>query len=115
MILMLFNVFLFIFEIVAFWVKCLYIFGQQIVKYFSPQIRKQIDGNIILITGAGSGIGRALAIRLAQLNAIIVLWDIDRVWDQTLRQTIPIIGLLLRIRWKSQPNRYEEMAESHIR
>lgn len=38
---------------------------------------KSIFGEIALITGAGSGIGRLIALRLAKLGAKIVLWDVN--------------------------------------
>ncbi|KRT81378.1 dehydrogenase [Oryctes borbonicus] len=38
---------------------------------------KTVAGEIILITGAGSGLGRQLAIKLARKQAKIVIWDID--------------------------------------
>jgi all-trans-retinol dehydrogenase (NAD+) len=37
----------------------------------------QIDGAVVVITGAASGIGRRLALRMADLGARVVLWDID--------------------------------------
>lgn len=79
MILCLFNFFLFTIEILNLWIRILLSIGHQFAKYFVPQNRKSVDRQIVLITGAGSGIGRALAIRFAQLNAITVLWDINRV------------------------------------
>mmetsp|Transcript_26648 Transcript_26648/g.39586 ORF Transcript_26648/g.39586 Transcript_26648/m.39586 type:complete len:307 (+) Transcript_26648:51-971(+) len=38
---------------------------------------KSLQGEICLITGGGSGIGRGIAIELAKLGAIVVLWDIN--------------------------------------
>ena len=38
---------------------------------------KSIKGNIVLITGGGSGIGRLMSLKLADLGAIIVTWDVN--------------------------------------
>lgn len=39
---------------------------------------KSIAGEIALITGAGSGIGRLTALRMSRLGAKVVLWDVNR-------------------------------------
>lgn len=39
--------------------------------------RKDITGEIVLITGAGSGMGRLMAVEFAKRNAVVVLWDIN--------------------------------------
>jgi len=38
---------------------------------------KEVRGDVVLITGGGSGLGRRLAISLAKLGAKVVLWDIN--------------------------------------
>ncbi len=38
--------------------------------------KTELDEKVILITGGGSGIGREIAIQLAKLRAIVVIWDI---------------------------------------
>lgn len=43
-----------------------------------PVRRKNVSGEIVLITGAGSGIGRLLAVKFASLGATVVLWDINQ-------------------------------------
>ncbi|XP_036292858.1 epidermal retinol dehydrogenase 2 isoform X2 [Pipistrellus kuhlii] len=42
-----------------------------------PKPRKDVAGEIVLITGAGSGLGRLLALQFARLGAVLVLWDIN--------------------------------------
>lgn len=39
--------------------------------------RKSIKDQVCLITGAASGIGKLVAIRLAKLGATVVLWDVN--------------------------------------
>ena len=38
-----------------------------------------LDGKVVVITGAGSGIGRALALQAAQKGALLALSDWDEV------------------------------------
>jgi NADP-dependent 3-hydroxy acid dehydrogenase YdfG len=40
---------------------------------------KTLDGKVVVITGAGSGIGRALALRAADMGAVLALSDWDEV------------------------------------
>ncbi|XP_072460727.1 epidermal retinol dehydrogenase 2 [Notamacropus eugenii] len=47
-----------------------------------PRPKKNITGEIVLITGSGSGIGRLLALKFARLGAILVLWDINAEGNQ---------------------------------
>ncbi|KAL2733672.1 short-chain dehydrogenase/reductase family 16C member 6 isoform X1 [Vespula squamosa] len=39
---------------------------------------KDISGEIALVTGAGGGLGRSLALGLANLGVIVVIWDINQ-------------------------------------
>lgn len=40
--------------------------------------KKNVAGEIVLITGAGSGLGRLLALQFARLGAVLVLWDVNK-------------------------------------
>lgn len=46
----------------------------RIVGY--PQ--KELNGELALVTGGGSGLGRLLSLRLAKLGVKIVVWDINQ-------------------------------------
>jgi len=39
--------------------------------------RKSVKGQVVLITGGASGIGRQMAIRFSRLGATLVLWDLN--------------------------------------
>lgn len=45
---------------------------------FIPRKKKNITGEVVLITGAGSGIGRLMAREFASHGTVVVLWDINQ-------------------------------------
>lgn len=57
----------------------LYYWLESMILYFIPRRfkMKDITGEIALITGAGSGIGRMMAIKFARKGAKLVLWDVN--------------------------------------
>ncbi|XP_054446120.1 epidermal retinol dehydrogenase 2-like [Pteronotus mesoamericanus] len=62
---------------------------ESIIFAFIPKPRKNVAGEIVLITGAGSGIGRLLALKFAHLGAVLVLWDVNKTAnEETLRMTL---------------------------
>ncbi|KAH3710471.1 hypothetical protein DPMN_069955 [Dreissena polymorpha] len=46
-------------------------------RFFVSSPRKCISGEVVLITGSGGAIGRALSLRFSKLGATLVLWDIN--------------------------------------
>ncbi|KAF7282677.1 hypothetical protein GWI33_002147 [Rhynchophorus ferrugineus] len=62
-----------------------------IYKFFLPASYKQLKdlkGEVALVTGGGSGIGRLLALRLGKLGVTVVLWDINTAG---LEETISLV------------------------
>lgn len=62
----------------VFFAKFLYYFLESLVFKVIPKKKKDVAGEIVLITGAGSGLGRLLAMHFASHGAILVLWDINQ-------------------------------------
>ena len=48
-----------------------------IVLCFLPSTKKDVKDEIVLITGAGSGLGRLMAMRFAALGSVVVCLDIN--------------------------------------
>ncbi|KAM5340574.1 estradiol 17-beta-dehydrogenase 11 isoform 2-T2 [Glossophaga mutica] len=51
---------------------------ESLLKLFIPKKRKSVTGEIVLITGAGHGIGRQTAYEFAKLKCKLILWDINK-------------------------------------
>ncbi|XP_037686151.1 estradiol 17-beta-dehydrogenase 11 [Choloepus didactylus] len=51
---------------------------ESFLKLLIPKRRKSVAGEIVLITGAGHGIGRLTAFEFAKLKSRLVLWDINK-------------------------------------
>ncbi|XP_043237528.1 epidermal retinol dehydrogenase 2-like isoform X2 [Amphibalanus amphitrite] len=69
--------------------QALFLWLQSVVLFFVPAKyrEKSVSGDVALITGAGSGIGRLLALRLAKRGARIVTWDVNAEGnEETVRQ-----------------------------
>ncbi|XP_072219614.1 short chain dehydrogenase/reductase family 16C, member 5a [Leuresthes tenuis] len=51
---------------------------ESFIHLLVPKKKKNIAGEVVLITGAGSGIGRLMAQEFAALDTVLVLWDINQ-------------------------------------
>ncbi|KFO70841.1 Epidermal retinol dehydrogenase 2, partial [Cuculus canorus] len=75
-------------ETLQFIVLFVYYFLEWLVFLVVPRRKKNVSGEIVLITGAGSGLGRQLSLKFARLGAIVVLWDIN---EEGLKETKQLI------------------------
>ncbi|XP_005401394.1 PREDICTED: estradiol 17-beta-dehydrogenase 11 [Chinchilla lanigera] len=51
---------------------------ESLIKLFIPKKKKSVAGEIVLVTGAGHGIGRLTAYEFAKRKSKLVLWDINK-------------------------------------
>ena len=73
-----------IFEVFKAILFTLYHICERTVKMFVPQkmLEKDISGQIVLVTGGGSGIGRLMCLRFARLGATVITWDINMAGNE---------------------------------
>ncbi|KAH0549463.1 short-chain dehydrogenase/reductase family 16C member 6-like [Cotesia glomerata] len=62
--------------------KIIYYIIESAYRLIVPVEEKNVAGEIVLITGAGHGIGRELAYKYASLGAIVVCWDLNAQSNQ---------------------------------
>lgn len=66
-----------------------------ILRYLVPMSlwrKKSVEGEIVLITGAGSGIGRQIALNFAMKGAQLVLWDVNRAGNKETARQVRELG-----------------------
>ncbi|KAL6254267.1 hypothetical protein P5V15_014882 [Pogonomyrmex californicus] len=68
-------------EVIGFLLLSIFAILKGMIKSFIPKKykMKSIDGEIALVTGGGGGLGRLLSLRLADLGAIVIVWDINEI------------------------------------
>lgn len=61
--------------VVKFWLAII----ESTVKLFVPGEKANVNGQVVLITGTGHGMGKEMALQYAALGAKVVCWDINEV------------------------------------
>jgi len=67
-------------QVIAGLILAVYYFLVKLVMLCIPLAwqQKDVSGQVVLVTGGGSGIGRLMCLRFARLGATVVTWDIDK-------------------------------------
>ncbi|XP_017881105.1 estradiol 17-beta-dehydrogenase 11-like [Ceratina calcarata] len=77
-------------DLIGFLILTVVCIFETIIKMFIPTKykMKSIAGEIALVTGGGGGLGRLIALRLANLGAIVVIWDVNKAG---LEETVKLV------------------------
>ncbi|KAG1963506.1 epidermal retinol dehydrogenase [Pimephales promelas] len=74
----------YIFELIL---GAVFYFFEAFVRVFIPHCKKDVEGEIVLVTGAANGIGKLIAKELGHYGATLVLWDINsEALDKTAKE-----------------------------
>lgn len=71
--------------------------------------RKSVQGQIVLITGGGSGLGRLMAHRFAKLGAIPVIWDINEEGAKKVAEECQAFGKNKAYYYKVDLSKYQDV------
>lgn len=62
-----------------------------VIKLFTTE-EKDVTGEVVLVTGAGHGIGKEMALQYSALGATVVCWDINETLNQDTVNLIKSLG-----------------------
>ncbi|KAH0955732.1 hypothetical protein HN011_002834 [Eciton burchellii] len=96
-------------NIVLLLLKICYYLCESTIKLITPIKKKSVAGEIVLITGAGHGIGKELAIGYASLGATVICWDIHQEMNDATMNEIKRIGISSVYAYKCDVTNREEV------
>lgn len=86
-----------LFEVLLLTARIYFIFLCRILVKFVPRSFRTSDGSLqadlILVTGAGNGLSKQIALKLAELGASLVLWDNDREAIRAVAEEVESYGV----------------------
>ncbi|XP_029048367.2 short-chain dehydrogenase/reductase family 16C member 6-like isoform X1 [Osmia bicornis bicornis] len=78
-------------------------------RLFVPVEEKSVLGEIVLVTGAGHGIGKELALKYAALGATVVCWDLNQQGNEETVNEINKLGATKAYAYKCDVSNREEV------
>ncbi|KAJ8355795.1 hypothetical protein SKAU_G00185890 [Synaphobranchus kaupii] len=66
-------------EFVDLIIGAVFYFFEAFIRLLVQSPRKDVEGEIVLVTGAAHGIGKRIAVEMGRLGATLVLWDVN--WE----------------------------------
>jgi all-trans-retinol dehydrogenase (NAD+) len=63
-----------------------------VTTLFPSGKKKDVSKEVVLVTGAGSGLGKHLSLEFAKLGATLVLWDINEDGNDAVKSEIKGMG-----------------------
>ncbi|XP_041768181.1 short-chain dehydrogenase/reductase family 16C member 6 isoform X4 [Anopheles merus] len=85
---MAYNAVLVLFDVLVFLVKAIYIVGKGVFEMAVLPPARDVSGDIVLITGAGHGMGKNLSLQYAALGTTVVCVDVN---EKTNQETVTAI------------------------
>ena len=61
------------------WLRVLMCYAEALYRKFVPNPPINLRSKVVLITGAGGGIGRQTALEFAKQGCRLALWDVNKV------------------------------------
>ncbi|KAL0109613.1 hypothetical protein PUN28_014574 [Cardiocondyla obscurior] len=89
--------------------KILYYICESVYRFFVPAEEKSVAGEIVLITGAGHGIGKELALRYASLGATVVCWDLNQETNEETVNEIKKTGVTAAYAYQCDVSKREQV------
>ncbi|XP_003707776.1 short-chain dehydrogenase/reductase family 16C member 6 isoform X2 [Megachile rotundata] len=80
-----------------------------VYRLFVPVEEKSVAGEIVLVTGAGHGIGREVALKYASLGATVVCWDLNQQGNDETINEIKKLGASKAYGYKCDVSNREEV------
>ncbi|XP_071951188.1 17-beta-hydroxysteroid dehydrogenase 13-like [Antedon mediterranea] len=79
-------------SLLVFITRVLFAYLYTVYRFVIPRSPKSVVGKVVLITGAGHGIGKETALKFARLGATLVLWDLNKTDNEQTAEEARNVG-----------------------